>query len=388
MKSSLLVTGTLAMFAGVWGEASAQSSVSIYGIVDAAMVHASNQNGASNTYMRSGNLAGSRIGFKGTEDLGGGLQAVFLLENGFDTDTGAQSSSTTLFNRQSYVGLADSKLGTLTAGRQYTPYYLMIGPVGPTSALTGATGAHPGDLDGLDTTVRVNNSLSYTSPVFSGLQAGVLYGMGEQAGGGSSAGSSVSAAARYDRADWNFALGFQNFKSAAVGGSPASANYGTSTVTAGYTSADSVRYIAAAARHAIGDLTLGLNASRVTFSPSASSLFTEKAAFNTGGVLAIYKLSPAWSASGGYSYTKAANANGITDPATYQQLSFEQTYSFTKRTAFYLLEAYQRADGVTLGKAGMGQLIGAVATVGDSQNGTPSSNGRQSVLMAGLRHSF
>lgn len=387
MKSSLLVTGTLAMFAGVCGDAAAQSSVSIYGIVDAAMVHASNQNGASNTYMRSGNLAGSRIGFKGAEDLGGGLQAVFLLENGYDTDTGAQSSSTVLFNRQSYVGLADSKLGTLTAGRQYTPYYLMLGPVGPTSALTGATGAHPGDLDGLDTTVRVNNSLSYTSPAWSGLQVGVLYGMGEQAGG-SSAGSSVSAALKYDRADWDFALGYQNFKSADVGGPPASANYGTSTVTAGYSSADSVQYIAAAARHAIGDLTLGLNASRVAFSPGASSLFTEKAAFNTGGALAIYKLTPAWSVSGGYSYTKGTKANGITDPATYQQLSFEQTYSFTKRTAFYLLEAYQRADGVTLGKAGMGQLIGAVATVGDSQNGTPSSNGRQSVLMAGLRHSF
>jgi predicted porin len=387
MKSSLLVTGSLALFAGVLGNASAQSSVSLYGVVDAAMVHSSNQNGAANTYMRSGNLAGSRIGFKGTEDLGGGLLALFLLENGYDTDTGAQSSSTVLFNRQSYVGLADSKLGTLTAGRQYTPYYLMVGPVGPTSALTGATGAHPGDLDGLDTTVRVNNSLSYTSPAWSGLQVGVLYGMGEQAGS-SAAGSSVSAAVKYDRPDWNFALGYQNFKNGEVGGPPASGNYGTSTVTAGYVSADAVQYIAAAARHAIGDLTLGLNASRVTFSPGRSSLFSEKAVFNTGGALAIYKLTPAWSLSGGYSYTKAGRANGIADPATYQQLSFEQTYAFTKRTAFYLLEAYQRADGVTLGKAGGGQPIRAVATVGDSQNATPSSNGRQSVLMAGLRHSF
>ncbi len=65
-------------------------------------------------------------------------------------------------------GLADRHYGSITAGRQYTPYYLLVGPVGPTSALTGATGAHPGDIDALDTTVRSNNSLTYLSPVWSG----------------------------------------------------------------------------------------------------------------------------------------------------------------------------------------------------------------------------
>jgi predicted porin len=211
--------------------------------------------------------------------------------------------------------------------------------------------------------------------------------MGEQAGGRSS-GSSVSAAVKYDIPAWNFALGFQNFKSAAAGGPPASGSYGTSAVTAGYSSADSVQHIAVAARHAMGKLTLGANASRVAYRAGNGSLFKDTAVFNTGGVLAIYTLTPAWSVSGGYSYTQANKANGIADAATYHQLSFEQTYSFTKRTAFYLLEAYQRADGLTLGKAGIGQSIAAVASVGDSQNGTPSSNGRQSVLMAGLRHSF
>ena len=64
--------------------------------------------------------------------------------------------------------LAARHYGSITAGRQYTPYYLLVGPVGPTSALTGATGAHPGDIDALDTTVRSNNSLTYLSPVWSG----------------------------------------------------------------------------------------------------------------------------------------------------------------------------------------------------------------------------
>lgn len=380
------------MTVGASCDALAQSSVSIYGIVDAATAYSSNQNGNSNIFMRSGNMAGSRIGFKGTEDLGDGLQALFILESGYETDTGTQSNASTLFSRQSYVGLADRKYGALTAGRQYTPYYQMVGAIGPSNVVTGATGAHPGDIDNLDTTIRANNSVVYTSPVWSGLQVSALYGMGEQASN-KNAGRTYSAAAKYDYRDWNFALGYQNLKSAGpvAPGAPAvpaaSATYGLSALNAGYTSADSVQYIAAAARYAVNSkLTLGANASNVSYRPNSSSLFRDKAVFNTGGLLAIYSPTPAWSLNAAYSYTQEKKANGISDAATYQQLSLEQAYAFTKRTSFYLLEAYQVANGNTLGKSG--QQVAAVASVGDSQNTTPSSNGRQAVLMAGLRHSF
>jgi predicted porin len=81
-------TAVLALCVASASPALAQSALNIYGVADAALVYSSNQNGASNVYMRSGNLAASRIGFKGSEDLGQGLQALFQLEGGYEIDTG------------------------------------------------------------------------------------------------------------------------------------------------------------------------------------------------------------------------------------------------------------------------------------------------------------
>lgn len=389
MKSNTSIAA-LTLYLAAAFPAQAQNALNIYGIVDAALTYSSNQNGASNVYVRSGNLAASRIGFKGTEDLGQGLQALFQLESGYEVDTGAQSSSGVLFNRQAFAGLANNRYGSLTAGRQYTPYYLMVGPVGPTSALTGATGAHPGDIDALDTTVRSNNSLTYTTPVWSGLQMSALYGFGEHPTR-RAVGSTVSVALKYDYQQWALALGYQKLNNGDAVGmrSPnASSSFTVSPVNAGYLSADGVRYVAAALRYTQADLTLGANASNVAYRPGGGSLFTDTAVFNTGGLLAIYRLSSAWLVSAGYSYTRENRANAIDSPAHYQQLSLEQTYSFSKRTALYFLEAYQRAGGTTLGPAGRTEPLAAVAVVGDSQAGTPSSGQGQVVLMAGIRHSL
>lgn len=65
--------------------------------------------------------------------------------------------------------LTNPAYGTLTLGRQYTSYYTLLGPYSPTNWLTGYFGAHPGDLDSLDTIYRANNSIVYTSPKFYGL---------------------------------------------------------------------------------------------------------------------------------------------------------------------------------------------------------------------------
>ena len=116
MKKTLLALAVLGTFAGV---ASAQSSVTIYGIVDASIV--SMDNGATTngrtTRMDSGRDSASRIGFKGVEDLGNGLKATFLLESGFAADTGALASANSLFNRLSYVGLESNSWGGLRLGR-------------------------------------------------------------------------------------------------------------------------------------------------------------------------------------------------------------------------------------------------------------------------------
>lgn len=388
MNKSLFTFAVLAVCSGT---AAAQSSVTIYGALDDAVVYTNNQGGKSNVYLRTGNLAASKIGFKGAEDLGNGMQAVFTLENGFDINTGAMSSNNVLFNRQSFVGLTSNTAGSVLFGRQYTPYFLYVGAIGPTSVLTGATGAHPGDVDGLDTTVRISNAVTYSSPVFGGAQASVLYGFGETAGSFAT-GNTVSAALKYNINAWNFALGYQRLKNGSgptnAWNSTASGSFSTSAINNGYTSSDNVQMVAAAARYTINDWMFGANYSNVQFKPGNGSLFSDTAKFDTLGLISTYQLTPAIALAAGYSYTKEKAANGVTDPAKYQQLALKQTYALSKRTYFYLLEAYQRASGQTLGKAGTGNIVNAVAVVGDSQNGSPSSGPSQAVIMLGVMHLF
>ncbi|QDD66307.1 porin [Herbaspirillum seropedicae] len=369
--------------------AMAQSSVTIYGVVDNALVYSSSQNGARNVYMRSGNLSASKIGFKGSEDLGGGMQAFFQLENGFDADTGAMSSANTLFNRQSFVGLSSQSAGSISIGRQYTPYYLYVGAIGSTTVLTGATGAHPGDVDALDTSVRSSNAISYSSPVMGGAQLSALYGMGETAGANAT-GSAYSLALKYNVNAWNFALGYQHLNrgtgSATWGSSTATANIPNSAINAGYQSANSAQMVAAAARYTVDKLMVGGSYSIAQYNPGAGSLFAQSVKFQTAGVFSTYQLNTRLTLAGGYSYTFADKGNGIDTAANYHQISLQETYAFSPRTALYFLQAYQLAGGSTL--AANGSVIHALAAVGDSQNSTASSGKSQAVIMAGIRHSF
>lgn len=383
MRIAALAASTL-----VCANVCAQGNLTIYGVVDEAAAYASNQGGHANTYMRSGSLSASKIGFQGTEDLGGNLQALFLLESGFEADTGAQSVAGSLFNRQAYVGLQSRRYGSVTAGRQYTPYYLLVGSLASSNILTGAIGAHPGDFDGLDTTVRVNNSLTWSSPLWRGLQVSTQYGFGE-AKDGNGAGSSFSAAVKYSASPAEFALGYlklKNGSNAAGWSDTASGNFGVSAINQGYVSAEAIQFIAASARYSFGKFMIGANASNVQFQAGSASIFRDTAVFNTAGLVASYQATPKLFLSTGYSDTRAAHANDINNRARYRQLSFEQNYGLSKRTALYAIEARQLAHGQTLETGG--HIVDAVASIGDSQNGTPSSNGGQTVLMLGLKHAF
>lgn len=380
--SCMSLAGTL-LSAG----AAAQSSVSLYGVVDDAFSYVSNQHGKSNFYMSQGNLQASKFGLLGAEDLGGGTKTIFRLESGFNSLTGAQSSAGYIFNRQAYVGLSNDNYGTLTLGRQYTPYFNMVGALGPTGVLTGATGAHPGDLDALDTTLRFNNSITYASPKIAGLTFGAQYALGGTPGSFSN-GSNLSAALRYDYQAFSGAVGYVKLKNMAT--SQALGSFAiNSPVNNGYASANSTQMIAAAGRYTIGSLMVGLNYSNVQYAAGSHSLFESEAVFNTYGAIATYQFTPVVFASIGYSYTRASKANGIDDAARYNQISLEQTYSLSKRTVFYALEAYQHAGGKSLIASGAGTTIAdAVAVVGDSQNTTPSSGPSQFVGMVGIKHSF
>ncbi|WP_343649304.1 porin [Herbaspirillum sp.] len=155
----------------------AQSGVTIYGIVDTGFVHESGGRNGSVNKITGGIGSGSRLGFKGTEDLGGGMSALFVLESGFQSDTGAMGQGGLLFGRQSYVGLSGAQ-GTLTVGRQYTPHYTGFVLADPFAAGFAGNAANLAANSGS----RMDNTVKYVSPSFGGVSAEAVYGFGENAG--------------------------------------------------------------------------------------------------------------------------------------------------------------------------------------------------------------
>jgi predicted porin len=151
--------------------AAAQNNVQMYGIMDAAVSAEDNGVNGRNTVVNSGNQSSSRLGFRGTEDLGNGLKAIFNLEAGVAIDTGAGDSA--LFGRRSVVGL-EGDFGTLTVGREYSP----IASVAGATDITGQ-GFYGSNLSAFGTTStaaggrltrRLSNSVNYKSASLSGFK--------------------------------------------------------------------------------------------------------------------------------------------------------------------------------------------------------------------------
>jgi general bacterial porin, GBP family len=203
MKKNLLAIAVLGALSNV---AYAQSNVTIYGIVDAGIV--SERGGAAGnvTKVSSGVNSASRFGFRGTEDLGNGLSAVFLIEGGFRTDTGA-SDTAGLFQRQSFVGLVSKQAGSLTLGRQYTPYYNTLAQVADPFA-AGLAGSAKNLFAASGVSQRTSNSVLYKTPTFMGVDADVSYAVGEQAE--ASAGRQFGASVGYTNGPLNVRAVYNN----------------------------------------------------------------------------------------------------------------------------------------------------------------------------------
>lgn len=170
----------------------AQTNVSVYGVIDTFSQYTNTGAGYNSTVDSSG-LFGTRIGFKGVEDLGGGLKSEFVLEQGFKSDTGAAADPTRAFSRQSWIGLGN-ELGQIRIGRQNA---LMFINEGKLDAFFGASMAS--GLNNFSTySVRTDKTISYFSPKIGPLQAQVYYGFGDT-GGAKSANGSYSAAVNYDQ---------------------------------------------------------------------------------------------------------------------------------------------------------------------------------------------
>ncbi|WP_118184834.1 porin [Paraburkholderia phosphatilytica] len=185
MKQKLLV---LLMFGAFSSIASAQSSVTLYGILDVGIrmdTHQTATGGKLYTMGNGGALSSDRWGMLGSEDLGGGMKAVFQLESGFTPNTGAlqqatPAGATRIFGRTAFVGLS-SPYGTVTVGRQYALIHETVAS-NDVFSLANYSQTFAFQAAGETAGARLDNSIRYTSPQFAGITLRGQYTLGGVAG--------------------------------------------------------------------------------------------------------------------------------------------------------------------------------------------------------------
>ncbi|WP_179402702.1 porin [Burkholderia guangdongensis] len=168
-------------------DAHAQSSVTLYGIVDAALNYTSKtltSSGAAGPHafsLASGGENASRFGLRGTEDLGGGVSAIFQLESGVSVANGGFGGNGTFFNRKAWVGLAGG-FGTITAGLQNSPFLLSVYAIDPRDQKNLGSGI-VNYVDNVYVTGLFNpNAVMYTSPEIAGIQGRAMIALGGSPG--------------------------------------------------------------------------------------------------------------------------------------------------------------------------------------------------------------
>ncbi|WP_407945681.1 porin [Paraburkholderia elongata] len=351
------------------GTADAQSSVTLYGIVDTGVTYTNNQQGHSTWEATSGNESGPRWGLMGTEDLGGGLKTTFRLENGFSIDNGKFGQGGRMFGRQAYVGLSSDRLGTVTLGRQYNSVQDILGNLQISGTLTGYS-AHPHDNDDINNTFRTNNAAKYVSPTFAGLQANLVYGFSNAPGFSSN--NSWSAGLTY--ANGPFSLGaayarMNNPASSAVGAVASDNYYGSESMFGTpLGSATRQQIWGAGGTYALGSALFGLLYTGSRFDvPAASSL-----RFDNYEGSVVYYVTPfvVLAIAQVYTHVTQGPLSGH-----FNQTSTGAKYLLSKRTDLYVNVLYQKASS-SIGQA----WIESVSA--------PSSTTSQVAVVAGIRHKF
>ncbi len=192
--------------------ASAQTNVTMYGVMDAAIaVEDTGVTGDSRrTVVNSGNQSSSRLGFRGTEDLGNGLKALFNIEAGVSLDSGMGDSA--LFGRRAVVGL-QGNFGTVTLGREYTP---IAAVAGATDILgQGFFGSNLYAFTSGKLTRRLSNSVNYKSESMNGFKVMATYGAGEKTVDPS--GDLMGFAAEYANGGLYLGAGYHTYERVAIG---------------------------------------------------------------------------------------------------------------------------------------------------------------------------
>jgi len=349
------LTGICAV-SGAW----AQSSVTLYGSLDAGVAYVSNVGGSTKWMAENGNMQPDRWGLKGVEDLGGGLKAVFQLENGFSTTTGAFALANTIFNRQAYVGLSSDQFGTLTMGRQ-TPFsFDTLGPLSTAYLAASWYAFHPGNIDQLADTgvVPYNNSAKYRSPTWYGVTFGAIMGLGN---------TTNFATGR----NYGFSLSYVNgpFKAGAVYSnendrSPAIVTTGITTFQgqpAATYMADNMENMGAGASYQFGNLLVHGLYTRVKLQSNGYSDIYQS--YDAG---ANYQFTPANSVGGGAATTTLSGHR-------WTQFMIGDVYSLSKSTQVYVNALYMRSNE---------EAKAAFFTAG------VASGRNQAIVLTGIHHSF
>lgn len=343
-------------------------NVTIYGLLDASVEHLSSTAAGGSLNRMPGLTSGfpSRLGFRGTEDLGGGLKASFTLEQGFGVDVGTFNQGGRAWGRQAFVALSGS-WGTVSLGRQYSMMFWsqvdadILGP-----AMYGTS-----SLDSYQPNARADNSIAYRG-TFDGLTVGATYSFGRDAvnagpspSGTNCAGenSSDSSACRqwsvllkYDAGTWGATAAIDEMRggAGAFGGlTLSSMKDRRSTVTAWF--------------KPTADLKLGAGLIARKNDGSATTLKS-----NLWYAGASYSITPAWVIDGeAFKLDYKDSANGATLYAA------RASYLFSKRTTAYAMVGHIANDGTL-----------AVSVSAGAAGGAPAAGGSQSGLALGLRHSF
>lgn len=343
-----------ALFLAWAGAANAQSSVTLYGLIDAGIMYTNNvaSGGAHGPLWQatSGTINGSRWGVRGQEDLGGGLNSFFDLESGYNVQTGKSSQDNRLFGRSAFVGIGDINTGSLSLGRQYDSIVDYLRPLTAESDTFGSTGfAHPFDNDNLVHSFALNNAVKYASPDLAGLSFGGAYAFSNTTE--FAANRAYSAGARYSNGPLNIAAGYMQINGSNTPDSTGAVDTAESSLNgkAGFQlGALTQRIFGGAANYEIGPVRLGLAYTQSVFEGSDSfGSAGGTVHFDNYEANAMYFVTSRVSLGLAYTYTDGR----VSDTSTYgkdphwHSVDFQSVYRLSKRTDVYFETMFQQVTG-------------------------------------------
>ena len=361
--------------------AHAQSSVTLYGVIDEGLDITSNAGGHTGYQMVSGDSWGSRWGIKGTEDLGGGVSAIFRLESGFDVNSGHLAQGGRMFGRTAVVGMQSNQWGTLTLGRQYDPGLEMWGM--NFTAASGTIGdliGHPFDNDNSDWSFRVNNSAKYTSPVYKGFQTELMYAFSNSTSFANN--RFYGAGLTYSVGPFSSAIAYTNATN--PGATTAGALTGDQSFTASnqknldagikWTFANGANIAFAYSHTNVANPTANLYVADIGTVPWNSWKFDN---FELNGT---YFINPQLSVIAAYLYTLGHLNSATTEYSSHwNQVALMLNYDLSKRTSVYVQGAYLRVTSHTGTGLDDANII---------YSSGPSSNDHQMEFRIALLHKF